>query len=77
MVKCKVRDKRSRESLDIAIKKFKNMCEKEGILSDIKKFESYQKPSAAKRQRRFRNINKMNKKLSRQRKRQLSKYGTW
>ncbi|NOX20399.1 MAG: 30S ribosomal protein S21, partial [Nitrospirae bacterium] len=33
------------ESFEVALKKFKKQCEKEGILSEIKKREHYEKPS--------------------------------
>jgi small subunit ribosomal protein S21 len=36
---------RESESFENALKKFKKQCEKEGILSEIKKREHYDKPS--------------------------------
>lgn len=33
------------ESIEIAIKKFKKQCEKAGIIADVRKRESYEKPS--------------------------------
>jgi small subunit ribosomal protein S21 len=42
MPSVKVRDN---ESLDSALKLFKKQCESEGILSEIKKREYYDKPS--------------------------------
>ena len=36
---------RESDSFEIALKKFKKQCEKEGILSDIKRREHYDKPS--------------------------------
>ncbi|MEW6408585.1 MAG: 30S ribosomal protein S21 [Nitrospirota bacterium] len=33
------------ESLENALRRFKKQCEKEGILSEIKKREHYEKPS--------------------------------
>ena len=36
---------RENESFENALKKFKKQCEKEGILSEIKKREHFEKPS--------------------------------
>lgn len=33
------------ESIDIALKRFKRACQRDGIISDIKKHEYYEKPS--------------------------------
>jgi len=44
---------RESESFENAIKKFKRQCEKEGILSEIKKREHYEKPSVKKKKRRL------------------------
>jgi small subunit ribosomal protein S21 len=33
------------EPIDIALKKFKKVCEREGILTELKKREFYEKPS--------------------------------
>lgn len=33
------------ESIDLVLRKFKQLCEKDNILSDIKKHEFYIKPS--------------------------------
>lgn len=42
---------RESESFENAIKKFKKQCEKEGILSEIKKREHYEKPSVKKKKK--------------------------
>jgi small subunit ribosomal protein S21 len=39
------------DSFDLALKKFKKQCEKEGILSDIKKREHYEKPSVKRKKK--------------------------
>lgn len=46
MPSVKVRDTASLES---ALKSFKKQCEKEGILSEVRKREHYQKPSVKKK----------------------------
>jgi len=42
---------RPNESFENALKKFKKQCEKEGILSEIKKREHYEKPSVKKKKK--------------------------
>lgn len=39
------------ESFENALKKFKKQCEREGILSEIKKREHYDKPSVKKKKK--------------------------
>ncbi|MEJ2695264.1 MAG: 30S ribosomal protein S21 [Candidatus Sulfobium sp.] len=42
---------RENDSFENALKKFKKQCEKEGILSEIKKREHYDKPSVKKKKK--------------------------
>ncbi|MBI5639206.1 MAG: 30S ribosomal protein S21 [Nitrospirae bacterium] len=42
---------RENDSFENALKKFKKQCEKEGILSEIKKREHYDKPSVTKKKK--------------------------
>ncbi len=44
----KVRDT---ESFENALRKFKKQCEREGILSDVRKREHYDKPSVKKKKK--------------------------
>ncbi|KJU83863.1 Ribosomal protein S21 [Candidatus Magnetobacterium bavaricum] len=39
------------DSFEIALKRFKKQCEKEGILSDVKRREHYEKPSIRKKKK--------------------------
>ena len=39
------------ESFENAVKRFKKMCEKAGILSEVRKLESYEKPSVKKKKK--------------------------
>jgi len=39
------------ESFENALKKFKKQCEREGILSEVKKREHYDKPSVKKKKK--------------------------
>jgi len=42
---------RSNESVQQMMKRFKKMCEKEGLIKDIKKRSYYEKPSERRRRR--------------------------
>lgn len=42
---------RETQSFENALKKFKKQCEKEGILSEIKKREHYEKPSVKRKKK--------------------------
>lgn len=42
---------RESDSFETALKRFKKQCEKEGILSEIKKREHYDKPSVKKKKK--------------------------
>jgi len=42
---------RKNESFEVALKRFKKQCEKEGILSEIKKREHYEKPSVKRKKK--------------------------
>ena len=44
-------DSREHESLDRMLRRFKKMCEKEGLSKDIKKCSVYEKPSEKKARR--------------------------
>lgn len=48
MPSVKVRDS---DSFENALRKFKKQCEREGILSEIKKREHYEKPSVKKKKK--------------------------
>jgi small subunit ribosomal protein S21 len=42
---------RENDSFENALKRFKKQCEKEGILSEIKKREHYEKPSVKRKKK--------------------------
>lgn len=42
---------RDGDSFEAALKKFKKQCEKAGILSEVRKRESYEKPSVKKKKK--------------------------
>ncbi|RME68732.1 MAG: 30S ribosomal protein S21 [Nitrospirae bacterium] len=51
------------DSFEAALKKFKKQCEKEGILSEIKKREHYEKPSVKRKKKALAARKKMLRKL--------------
>ena len=53
MIKVKTR---SNESIQQMIKRFKKICEKEGLVKDIKRNSYYEKPSDRRRRRMRKNI---------------------
>jgi small subunit ribosomal protein S21 len=42
---------RNSNSFELALKRFKKQCEKEGILSEIRKREHYEKPSVKRKKK--------------------------
>jgi small subunit ribosomal protein S21 len=42
---------RDSNSFELALKRFKKQCEKEGILSEVKKREHYEKPSVKRKKK--------------------------
>ena len=42
---------KSRESLEAALRRFKKKCQKEGILSEVRKRKHYEKPSVRKKRK--------------------------
>ena len=39
------------ETVESAIKRFKRKCQKDGIIGDLRKHESYEKPSVARKKK--------------------------
>ena len=48
------------ESVEQMVKRFKKMCEKEGLIRDIKRLSYYEKPSEKNRRRRRKNARSSN-----------------
>ena len=44
------------ESVEQMVKRFKKMCEKEGLIRDIKRLSYYEKPSEKNRRRRRKSV---------------------
>jgi small subunit ribosomal protein S21 len=55
------------ESFENALKRFKRKCEKSGILSELKKRQHYEKPSARKKRKTLQARKKLLKKLAQER----------
>lgn len=52
------------ESFESALKRFKKQCEKAGLLSELKKRQHYEKPSAKRKRKMIQARKKMLRKLS-------------
>jgi small subunit ribosomal protein S21 len=59
---------REDESLENALRRFKRKCEKSGILSELKKRQHYEKPSARRKRKALAARKKMLKRLAQERK---------
>lgn len=57
MIKVKAR---SNESVQAMLKRFKKMCEKEGLTKDIKRNSYYEKPSERRRRRMRKTMKRVN-----------------
>ena len=55
------------ESFENALKRFKRKCEKSGILSELKKRQHYEKPSARRKRKTLQARKKLLKKLAQER----------
>ena len=55
------------ESFENALRRFKRMCEKSGILSELKKRQHYEKPSAKRKRKAIAARKKMLRKLAEER----------
>ena len=55
------------ESFESALKRFKKQCEKAGLLSELKKRQHYEKPSAKRKRKMIQARKKMLRKLSEER----------
>lgn len=57
------------ESFENALKRFKRQCEREGILSEIKKRQHYEKPSEIKKKKILQAKKKLRRKVIKERRR--------
>ena len=54
------------EPVDIAIRRFKRGCEKDGILADVRKHEFYEKPTQERKRKKAAAVKRYKKKMSRE-----------
>lgn len=58
---------RENEPFDVAVRRFKRLCEKTGILSEVRRRESYEKPTAKRKRKGAAAIKRHLKKLAHER----------
>lgn len=62
------------EPFDVALRRFKRSCEKAGVLSEVRRRESYEKPTQERKRKRAAAVKRHLKKLSRDVTRRVRKY---
>ncbi|MEE9397717.1 MAG: 30S ribosomal protein S21 [Methylococcales bacterium] len=58
---------RENEPFDIALRRFKRICERAGVISEIRRRESYEKPTEERKRKAAAAVKRHLKKLSRER----------
>ncbi|MCI0401739.1 MAG: 30S ribosomal protein S21 [Gammaproteobacteria bacterium] len=71
MPSVKVRDN---EPFDIALRRFKRACEKAGILAEVHRRESYEKPTQVRKRKAAAAVKRWQKKLAKQQARRVRSY---
>lgn len=62
------------EPFDIAIRRFKRTCEKAGTLSEVRRREYYEKPTAVRKRKAAAAVKRSMKKVARERARRIRLY---
>jgi len=62
------------EPFDVAIRRFRRACEKAGVLTEVRRREFYEKPTAIRKRKRAAAVKRHMKRLSRQQARQTRLY---
>jgi small subunit ribosomal protein S21 len=62
------------EPFDVAIRRFKRTCEKAGVLSEIRRREYYEKPTAVRKRKAAAAVKRSMKKVTRERARRIRLY---
>ena len=57
------------EPFDVALRRFKRSCEKAGVLSEVRRREHYEKPTAVRKRQQAAAVKRHAKKVQRERKR--------
>ena len=62
------------EPFDVALRRFKRSCEKAGVLTEVRRREFYEKPTAVRKRKAAAAVKRHPKKISREQMRQTRKY---
>ncbi|MGR6035424.1 MAG: 30S ribosomal protein S21 [Candidatus Nitrosoglobus sp.] len=62
------------EPFDVAIRRFKRTCEKAGVLSEVRRREYYEKPTAVRKRKAAAAVKRSMKKVARERARHIRLY---
>lgn len=62
------------EPFDVALRRFKRACEKAGVLSEVRRREFYEKPTAERKRKAAAAVKRYQKKLSREQLRRKRMY---
>lgn len=62
------------EPFDVAIRRFKRTCEKAGVLSEVRRREYYEKPTAVRKRKAAAAVKRSMKRLARERARRTRLY---
>ena len=62
------------EPFDVPLRRFKRSCEKAGILSEVRRREHYEKPTAERKRKKAADVKRHMKKLSRDNARRVKLY---
>lgn len=62
------------EPFDVAIRRFKRTCEKAGVLSEVRRREYYEKPTAVRKRKAAAAVKRSMKRLARERARRVRLY---
>mgnify|MGYP000252805996 FL=1 len=62
------------EPFDIALRRFKRSCEKAGVLSEVRRREHYEKPTAVRKRKAAAAVKRNAKKVQREQKRRVRLY---
>ena len=54
------------ENFEVSLRRFKRLCEKAGILSDLRRHEYYEKPTWSRKRKKAAAVKRYQKKLSRE-----------
>lgn len=58
---------RDNENFEVSLRRFKRLCEKAGILSDLRRHEFYEKPTSKRKRKKAAAVKRHQKKLTRER----------